>query len=399
MNENKPAGNQEVVHVTRYKRKVPVYGIFMLVLAVVCIIAVVITLQWLYGVFTNYEKHAPRTALNAYFSQLEQGDYSEIQRTSGFTPDAANSWDDYFALISARFGPTPSKLTFRQTASADLAEGEELYTVFNGEEKLGVLILFPDESTSSGWAVRTTYDYLPGYTITAPEFVQVFMNDAPLEEAAITGSEPVKLSYAKDERTVTVDIFNALNDQSLVPTVVHYETPKTLQEQHFTATTRDGTTVCDVHINEETHTVDITVPMAQWQADELQPVMESAAKAYSDFITQDGSLSALLPYLYSETSLYDDLRGYFTGWYVKHNSRVFEDFAFSELAMRADNIFTGHIDFAVYIYRGQTEFVFNASYDMAYMLVDGQWKMVGLHARPTDLPSGAVDEPASRPGA
>lgn len=363
------------------KKKRSKYWIGLLVFAIILAIAISLVLTWLYRTLEDYEKHTPQRALNQYFSQLAAGEYEQLKPYSGFTPGADGDWDAYFAILTQRFGTSPDALSFRRTAAAGLAEGEELYAVYAGEEKLGEVVLFPASGTDSGWAVRSSVAFLQGYTITAPEFVEVLVNGVPLDPAQIVETKPVTVSYEKDGRPLSVNIFSSLNDASLAPNIVQYQTGETLVEPQFAANASFGSGECLVEVDTETRTVTVSVPINPQQEEDCRQTMETVAKAYSDFITEDGPLSALRQYLYDETSLYKDFSEYQTGWYLSHESREFSNVTFSDIAMQSETCFTGHLDFTVTIVRQGKVHVFEPSYDMAFMYIGDEWLLVGLHAR------------------
>ncbi|MGD9560451.1 MAG: hypothetical protein AB7V55_07590 [Oscillospiraceae bacterium] len=346
----------------------PWYWIFLLVFAIVNAVIIVGVLSWLNGVLTDYELHTPAHALEQYFTQLQNGEHEPLipaaQNANAFTPDENSSWDDYFAIVSARFSTPADALTYRRTAAKDLAEGEELYSVYAGEEKLGQVYLRPDDTTESGWSVYATVESLPGYTVTAPHFATVSMNGVAIAQSEATA-------------TVPLEIFDSLRDQSIVPTVLEYQTPPTLVEPSFTAQATTGGQ-CNVTVDAAARTVIVTVPPTAEQSEAFSQTIETTAKAYSDFITEDLTFSGLRPYLYNETDLYQDLSEYQWGWYLTHENREFLDVVITDLAPQSDILFTGHIEFTVNVYRGSQIHVEKPSYDMAFIRSDDKWLLCGI---------------------
>lgn len=340
---------------------------------------IALALNWVYGVVSDYELHSPSTALTKYFSDLFGGGEEEIKRTSRFTPDANSSWDDYLSILRSRFARAEEDYSFRLTASADLAKGEELYAIYAGEDKLGEVILTPDEATESGWAARSMVGYVDGYSIVAPPGVQVVMNGQPIPVESHVEVLPVRVEYYKGDTLTSIDIFSKLHDQSLPPVLYRYETQQTLAEPTFTATAPNGEP--SVQVDVEHRSVLVLPPLTAEQEQLAGSTMEAVAKAYSDFITEDSTLANLMQYVYKNTDLDRDLREYQRGWYLDHEKREFSEFTFSSIAFHSDTCFTGHVDFDTYItFRGDLR-TFEASYDMAFMLLDDKWQLVGIHAR------------------
>ena len=349
------------------KRRVSKYWIGLLALAIVLAIVIWALLGWLGRSLASYELHTPNHALNQYFQQLEAGAYDTLQPAAEavFTPDENSGWEDYFAIIAARFSAPADSLTYRRTAARDLGENLQLYSVYSGDEKLGQVYLVPDEASESGWAVYATIDYLGGYTITAPSTVTVLMNGEALPQSSGTASG-------------IDDIFGLLNDQSAVPAkTLTYQTEPTLNAPTFTATSALGGE-CTVDVDMETHTVTITAAPTAEQQQAYAEVLETTAKAYSDFITEDLTFSGLKPYLYPEAELYTNLQEYQWGWYLTHESREFFDVEISDLQAMSDTLFTGHIEFTVNVHRGAQLHVEKPSYDMAFINSNGQWLLCGI---------------------
>lgn len=354
---------------TERKRKVSRYWIFLLALVVVNVIIIAVVLSWLGRTLEDYEKHTPSHALDQYFTQLAAGDTDGLipaaEAAGVFAPDANSSWADYFSILRQRFNVPAEQMTFRRTSAKDLAQGEELYTIYDGETRLGQVHLRPDDKAETGWAAYATVDQLTGYTVTAPDIVTVFMNGAPLPESSITGTTPL-------------EIFELMHDQSGLPATVQYtETTPTLTEPTFTAEAATGGP-CEVVVDREARTVTVSVPPTAEQEAEFATVLETTAKAYSDFITEDMTFSGLRPYLYTESQLYQNLAEYQWGWYLTHENREFLDVVITDLVPRADNLFTGHIEFTVNVYRGTQIHVEKPSYDMAFIRDGEQWLLAGI---------------------
>lgn len=366
------------------KRRVSKYWFVLLALLIVNAIIITIVLNWLYGTLADYETHTPRQAILGYFTQLSEDDREAIMATASFVPDEQNSWDDYFEVLDKRFGDVqPDNVTWRQTISADLVEGEQMYSIYSGDEKLGTVVLTPSDTQPTGWSVRSDVDYLPGYTVQSlPQGVQVYQNGVALQVPASTDS--VIINYERNGNPVEVDIFLTLSDEALIPlTTTPFETQATLGEPDFTATDWNGDP-CDVAVDQDARTVTVTVPVEAASRDALAAHMEEVAHMYSDFVTYEygaQGINMLLPYVYEGSSLYQDFKDYQAYWYLDYDSRTFSESSFADIVMHSDTSFTGRIDFTVTILRNGITHVFEPSYDMAFILVEDEWKLVGLHAR------------------
>jgi hypothetical protein len=368
----------------RARRRRSKYGLGLLIFFLVCLAVVAAALLWLYVALADYEKRTPKRALDGYFAMLAAGDYAGIGQDSGFLPDAMNSLDDRNAYLRQKFGAFwDGGLSYRQMESAELAAGQRLYSVYSGEDRLGEAMLTPREDGEGGWTVQPLLEYLPGYAVTAPEGAAVVVNALALSQEQTVGRHPVIISYMRDGAPVEVEIFQSMDDSSLAPQTVEYQTAPTLFEPQFSARAADGRQ-CEVTVDAEARTVSVSIPPDAEQHDAFAQRMELVARIYSDFITEDGPRSALRPYIHRGTSLYKNLSEYQIGWYIDHDARKFSDFSVSDIAIHSDGCFTGHIDFAVTVLRRGRAHVFNASYDMGFVQADGSWLLAGLHTRRTE---------------
>ncbi len=360
---------------SHWKRFWIVFGVIVLINATLIALA----LNWVYGAVQDFELHAPQTTLSRYidnlFSQEDAGTRA-IQSASRFTPDENNTWEDYFDILRRRFAGAETGFTYRMTP---FSNDEVLYGIYVGEHKLGEVILTPDESMDTGWTARSEVSYLPGYSIVAPSGIQVLYNGRPIPPESHVEVLPVRVEYYKGGSLTSVDMFSKMFDQSLAPVLYRYETGETLAEPTFSAASPLGEP--SVSVDAEHRSVLVLPPLTAEQELLASQTMETVAKAYSDFITEDGTLANLLQYVYKETDLDGEFRGYQRGWYLDHEKREFSAFTFSSIAFHSDTCFTGHVDFDTYItFQGELN-TFAASYDMAFMLLEERWQLVGIHAR------------------
>ncbi len=275
-----------------------------------------------------------------------------------------------------RFAPAKAGFAYR---SSPLADNESLYSIYVGEDKLGEIVLTQDDSIDTGWAARSDVSFVPGYSVVAPPGIQVLLSGQPIPPESHAEVLPVRVEYYQGDSLTSVNLFEKLHNQSLAPVLYRYDTPKTLAEPTITATSPLGTP--SVTVNAEQRSVLVLPPLTPEQEQLAAQTLEIVAKAYSDFITEDGTLANLLQYVYKETDLDREFREYQRGWYLDHENREFSAFTASDIAFHSDTCFTGHVDFDTYItFQGELN-TFAASYDMAFMLLEGRWQLVGLHAR------------------
>lgn len=361
--------------------KISGFGKFLLVFALVLVLAVAGIWAYLWQVLVRFESTTPRAALDYYFAQLEAGDTEWLRAGADFTPDDLNSWDDYLRWVEEHFGGhSAAQLRYQQLAQAEGA-GSQRYTVYSGEQALGEVMLHPDTDAEHGWAVSAEVTYLPGYTVTAPGDVAVLVNGHPLAQSGA------------DTTTTPVAHFEALADRQMAPTVVEYKMAPTLYEPDFAADGPDGMQ-CEWTVDTENRSAQVQLVLDDAQQEACAQALEAAAKSYATYVTGDSSFADLRQHLYPDTALFANMAGFDSSWYIDHEAYVFEDVQVSGIRPAGAHAFSGDISFN-YIVRqagympgenvsyteGYSDHTFPSSYHMSFVQSGGVWLLLDLQVQ------------------
>ncbi len=350
----------------RKKRSKFIAGLLTLILALVVIIAILLVV--LYKGLERYESTTPRSAIDSYFKQLAAGDYEKIKENAGFTPDEVNTWDAYFEFLNQEFGDDPSGFYYRQVAGTG-GEGTS-YAVYQGEERLGEVVLTESPSEKSGYAVRAALDFLEPFKVTAPGDVTVLVN----------GSE---LPKTGEDVAVTPNEMYAELPEAEQPTRIEYTLGKSLEEPVITAKGPDGAE-CEVVVDKEKHTASVSLPFSEDLRQRFATEIEGASKAYALFISEDGSFATLNTYLYPGTQFASDLSSFAAIWYADHTSYSFDNLAVKDIVMTSPTTFEGDITYDFTIMFQGTPKVYATHHHMAFAQYGDDWLMVNMESLKAD---------------
>lgn len=343
------------------KKKKNKFGLGLLVLIVALAIIIAIVLFALYKGLERFESTTPRAAIDDYFSLLAAEDYEQIKADSQFTPDEFNSWEDYTTFLHEQFGDTPGGYQYRQVGGGG-EDGEQTYAVYDGEERIGEVVITPSESARHGYTVRASLNYLDSYTVKAPGYVTVSVNGAELpregEGVAVT----------------PIDIFDELPEDQR-PTTIEYTLEPSLAEPAVVATDPNGVE-CTLTVDESARTMTVAVPVSEEQKAQWASQMEGAAKEYSLFISENGSWAAFNAYLYPGTQYATDVRSFQDVWYADHDSYAFNNMEVRNITPTSPTTFEGEIEFDFDVtFQGDVQ-TFHSHYRMAFAQHGDQWLLL-----------------------
>lgn len=328
----------------------------MLILIVALAVIIVIVLTVLYKSLENFETTTPRAAIDSYFSQLAAEDYEQIKADSDFAPDEFNSWEDYTAFLHDKFGDTPGGYRYRQIGGGGEAGGQT-YAVYDGDERIGEVILTPSETAEHGYTVRASLKYLDSYTVSAPGHATVYVDG-------------VELPREGEGVTVTPnELFEGYEDP---PTAIQYTLSPSLAEPVVTVkgpNGEDGSLI----INEENRTMSAVLPLDTEQEAQWALRMEDAIKAYSLFISEDGTFANFNQYAYPGTTYIQNVQTFQAVWYADHDSYAFNNMEVRNITATSPTTFEGEIEFDFDVgFQGEIKH-YHSHYRMGFALYGDRW--------------------------
>lgn len=329
-------------------------GLIILIVALAVIIAIVLAV--LYKSLENFETTTPRAAIDSYFTQLAAEDYEQIKADSEFTPDEFNSWEDYTAFLHEKFGDTPGGYRYRQIGGGGEA-GAQTYAVYDGDERIGEVILTPSQTAEHGYSVRASLKYLDSYTVSALGHATVYVDgvELPKEGEGVT-------------RTVN-ELFAEYEDP---PVTIEYTLAPSLAEPVVTVKGPEGEEGSLI-VDEESRTMTAVLPVNEEQQAQWALRMEDAIKAYSLFISEDGSFAAFNQYLYPGTTYAANVQSFQAVWYADHDSYAFNNMEVRNIVATSPTTFEGEIEFDFDVgFQGSIK-NYHSHYRMGFALYGDRW--------------------------
>lgn len=356
------------------KKRVPLFWIFLLLLALACAAGVFFALDRLWielaAYQAKYDAALPETAIAEYLRRIEYREFDKILEESGFQEDEWNVPADYISWLRRLYGSDPTAYEYRpEQGGGDSGEAGKPWAVLDGGNLIATVYLgqFTDENGETRWTVRTPAVYKEGYTVAAPEYAVVFLNAAALPPETSVGNTPV-------------ESFLSLTDETEPPKILQYKTPRLLGESVFSAMGQNGE-VCLIDENRVARTVAVTVEPYDEDLEIYTELMEQAATSYAEFISKDGQLAAFLKNVYPKSTFYESVRTFDNSWYITHNSHSFENWKFENVARCSETSFAGDVSFDYVVMQGSKEHRFPSAYHMSFMEIGGDYILVNLEVK------------------
>lgn len=354
----KPTQDASVAHP---KRRISKYWIGLMLLVLFNAFLIAFALNKLRVILVDYEAKSPLTALNSYFSNLESGKTDPIHKESNLLLSRWNNWQDYDAYLHSLYDQLPKQPTYRQVASNE-PDGRHVYAIYNGDTRLGEIYLYP--LPDGGWSAVAPLAFTPSWRITAPGHATVMVNGIPLlpEEAVL--------------RT-PLSLFDELPVACKPPMLLCYETEPTLLEPVILITGPEES-ACSIQTDEEKRSITATLSPIEAQAVNYEAIVTRTAKAYANYASNDLSFSLLSAMLVKDTDLYTRTQKLDRQWYIDHDNFVFENLQVTNIVSSSNDTFIGEIRFDYKVLRGRTVDLFPTRYEMSFVLLNGEWKLLEL---------------------
>ena len=315
-------------------------------------------LALLWGALERYEQSTPEHAILALVQTARAGDDAALAQAAGFAPQGMATVESWAGAARAALADIPEdrdRLAFVKGEQA----GDSLAYALAVDGT--VAARFTLTRQGEGWRAAPDLATLPDYTLTAPAGVELTVNGVPLDPAAGEDSPAAG--------------FEDMGDAA--PRVVRWTVSGLYAAPQVTATSNGA--ACPVVRDEEKHTVTAGLPEDEAGRAEAAQFLETAAKQYAQFISEDVSLTQLARILYPDTSLHKGLKGYYVGWYVTHTGVRFDDLKIENVVAAGPDAWTGDVSFTFVVTKpGLEDRKYPSRYHMAVVRAGGAWKLVSL---------------------
>lgn len=345
---------------TRKSGQKKIFRIVLLAIAGLNLCAIALILLWLWNRLETYEKNSPEPAMRAYFEQMHGGGLEDA--AAQIHPGGLNTLKDTADWLRQTFTGDPAAYRYVQLSKTQ--EGLR-YAVYDGSHRLGYVRLQSANGENGPWSARAEVTLLEPYTVRAPAFVQVSLNGRPLPDACRT------------EKSEPVEAFAALRNKEAIPQMVEYTVSGLLLEPAFTASTPDGRAAA-VSFDAQARLAAVTVPAEGTVKKEFEQLLETAAKTYARYISQDAEWAELMACVYKNSDFYDAVRNYDGKWYNKHIGYAFENFSITGVESYAADSFAGDVSFDYVVKRTHDTHTYPTRYRLAFQKIDGRYQLVNL---------------------
>lgn len=347
------------------KKKKRLFLMALLLFFLTMLIIVICSLAWLWQYLARYEANTPNASLQRYADWLKAGDYDAIYASSGFQANRFTKKEDYIRYIKSTFKGEQSTATFIKKPSQ--TPNSMLYDMYLEGKRAGSLEVTPSAPGSDyRWTARAQLPCIEKFTITAPAHVKVMVNGEELGSDVSSNNEPVKY-------------YNGVQQQELIPKQIRYDVEGLLLPPVVTAQKQNGEP-CKV-IKESATKIIVSVPVSKEVQKQHEELLEKAAKTYAAYITMDAGFSELGQYLFDKTEFYNAIKDFYNGWYIPHDSFECRNVKLSDLFEYSDNDYTGSISFDYVIKKGTKEYVYPSSYQLSFIKINSQWKLINIVTR------------------
>ena len=317
-----------------------------------------VLLALLWGALEEYELSTPEHAILSLVELARGGDDEALAAAAGFEaqgPVTVESWAGAARAALADIPDDRDRLAFVKGEK----QGDTVQYALAVDGTVSAR--FTLTAAQGGWKAAPALTALPDYTVSAPTGVTVSVNGFALDPADGTDSPAEGFADMEDAapRVVSWTVSGL------------YAAPAVTAEQ-------DGA-ACPVTRDDARHTAVAGMPEDEAGKAEASQFLETAAKQYAQFISEDVSFSQLAKLLYPDTALYKGLRGYYVGWYVTHTGVRFDDLKVENVAAVSPDAWTGDVSFTFVVTKpGLEDRKYPSRYHMAVVRTGGDWKLVSL---------------------
>ena len=315
-----------------------------------------VLLALLWGALERYELSTPEHAILTLVQTARTGSDEALAQAAGYTPQGAATLESWAGAVRTALAEIPQDRDRLAFVKGD-KQGDAVGYALAVDGKVTARFTLTPEG--DGWRAAPALETLPDYTVTAPAGVEVSVNGVPL-----TGGEDSPAAGFED-----------MGDAA--PRVMRWTVSGLYDAPQVTATSSGAE--CPVVRDDEKHTVTAGLPVDEAGQAEASQFLETAAKQYAQFISEDVSFTQLARILYPDTSLYKGLKGYYVGWYVNHTGVRFDDLKIQNVVAAGPDAWTGDVSFTFVVTKpGLEDRKYPSRYHMAVVRTGGDWKLVSL---------------------
>lgn len=307
-----------------------------------------------------YESVTPNGAINHYVQLIKNGDYEEIYDESKKVYIQFNTEEEYITYLKDFYSHVDlSKAAFTKTY---YAEGEyQYYDMTIDGEKITTLELKKDENKNK-WNVRTLTDARNFRIETQLDDINMAINGIPIEKDRIKQTD------------IHLKAFANLYDQELAPIVDQYYIDNMIQVPTIEVSNADYVVVKDALLD---YFYAGTIPSTT-EMTEYNELIQTVAKTYCMYITQDEIFANLRKLIYTKSSFYEAIRSFNNSYFSDHDRIEFTNMNVFDVVEMSEDSLIGSVSFDYIVYIGTRSQTYSSSYQLTFLKVNGKWLLTNL---------------------
>lgn len=345
---------------TEIKQKKSIF--WNIIICILSLIFIVMAFSWSYvwNYLEEYEKNNPQNMIETYLNYYRSGNYLQALKAEGVRYDTFNDESAYITYLKNKYGDKVEDIK----AYSNGKDGDKLnYSIYIGDKETGNITLTPDGNkdkyglVSYSMSIEKNYYAIENAVIYVPEKSLVYIDGKRVDD-----------NYRSAE-TYSVEDFEGLDDENLIPKYILYEVKNLLNKPNFTVTDYDGN---EMKVeNRETGNYAVRVINEELES-ELKARTEEIAKKYAAFCILDLELKDISKYFVTNSDYYRKVKTYYNDWYREHTTS-FTNEKFGEIVMYDDNHVVTDYSFTQNINIGYKTNVYNEHYIMSLVKIEGDW--------------------------
>lgn len=327
--------------------------------------------KFLYGL----EYYSPTVELEKYVQLISEQKYAEAIEFAGFKTDSAKGVKEYTAFLKEYYGDSVKEHVFIERKLQRTANDVFYDVSINNKPamkfkltKTGVKRLYYFDTWKLSFAGELPSKTLVIHTVPG---VVLTVNGTRIGEDRLLAKPGYSMDYYKD---VKDSKYQKLD-------VKTYQISGLLGIASLEAATETGekcelTLLAEDKKDIQTYLVKKPVPASELEAVKARTL--AITEKYAEFVAKDAGFSQLTPYLYKNTEFYDNLKGFYNGWFTGHQSYGFENIKYRDIQAYDSTHYKVGIEFDYFVYKSDKRYDYHISYNAYLLKVGEKWLLANL---------------------
>lgn len=351
------------------KRKIHIFSITLLVLFSASLVFYTFVWKYLWGYLESFQKTDQTDIIYTAEEQIKQYSADEFLDKIAIETDKYNTKEDYSIYFKKKYGESLLSATFIKKRS-DKKSAE--YSIYLNGTEIGCFNIFtdgkPDKFNNEGWDFSISGNpdiFIPEYgvKIDLPRKCTIKANDLTISPKFLTPN------------IYKIKEFNVLNDESLQPEYVVYDTGKIfLNDPEISVFSPDGELM---NLKRENQEYTAYYPISDEKLKEIQDFCENYSVTYAKYITKDLNFDSLTEFLYKDSEYYKRVRAYWNEYYRQHEI-TYDNVTFSEPKIYDPDHVVIDISFDYYVVLSYQTNNYHCDYTLCLLNTDDGWKIASM---------------------